>query len=94
MEAYNGFARSEFFGGEGVIAGNDPEEREQVSKHTGLVVNALSFQNVADQTRALQEMAAGHPGTREDVAVLSPSMTGHIKRFGDYVLDLTAPPHR
>jgi hypothetical protein len=37
-------------------------------------------------------MAEGHPVTREDVAVLSPYMTGHIKRFGDYVLDLTATP--
>jgi hypothetical protein len=53
----------------------------------------LIFQNVADQTRALQElMAEGHPVTREDVAVLSPYMTGHIKRFRDYVLDLTATP--
>ena len=79
--------------GEGVIADNDPEEQEKVIKYNDLVANALIFQNVADQTHALQElMAEGHSVTREDVAVLSPYMTGHIKRFGDYVLDLTATP--
>ena len=93
VEAYNGFAKWVFFGGEGVIADNDPEEQEKVIKYNDLVANALVFQNVADQTRALREqMAEGHPVTREDVAVLSPYMTGYIKRFGDYVLDFKATP--
>jgi hypothetical protein len=30
-----------------------------------------------------------HP---EDVAALSPYLTHHIRRFGDYVLDLSPPP--
>ena len=82
-----------FFGGEGVIADNDPEEQEKVIKYNDPVANALIFQNVADQTRVLRElMAEGYPVTREGVAVLSPSMTGHITRFGDYVFDLEVTP--
>ena len=33
----------------------------------------------------------GFPVTREDVAGLSPYITRKIKRFGDYVIDLSAP---
>ena len=29
---------------------------------------------------------------REDVAALSPYLTSHIKRFGDYLVDLEAIP--
>ncbi len=29
---------------------------------------------------------------REDLAVLSPYLTSHIKRFGDYLIDLDAIP--
>jgi hypothetical protein len=37
-------------------------------------------------------MAEEHSVTRKGVAMLSRYRTGHIKRFGDYVLDLTATP--
>lgn len=93
MEAYNGFAKWVFFGGEGVITDNDPEEQEKVIKYNDLVATALIFQTVADQTRVLRElMAEGDRVRREDVATLRPYMTGHIKRFGDYVIDLEATP--
>lgn len=93
VEAYNGFAKWVFFGGEGVIADNDPEEQEKVIKYNGLVASALIFQNVADQTQVLRELTAdGYAVKREDVAALSPYMTGRIKRFGDYVIDLEATP--
>lgn len=36
--------------------------------------------------------AEGHPVDREALAVLSPYMTKHLKRFGDYVLDLQNIP--
>jgi hypothetical protein len=29
---------------------------------------------------------------REDVATLSPYVTSHIKRFGDYIIDVDAVP--
>jgi len=93
VEAYNGFAKWLFFGGEGIIAENDPEEQEKMIKYNDLVANAVIFQNVVDQSRILAELIAeGFPVQREDVATLSPYPTMHLKRFGDYVVDLDTPP--
>jgi len=93
VESYNGFARWLFFGGEGIIAENDPEEQEKIIKYNDLVSNAVVFQNVLDVSRILRELIAeGYPLKREDVAALSPYLTLHLKRFGDYSIDLTMPP--
>lgn len=93
VEAYNGFSKWLFFGGEGVIADNDPEEQEKVIKYNDLVANAVIFHNVVDQTRILRELKEeGFPVTREDVATLSPYVTSHIKRFGDYIIDAETVP--
>jgi hypothetical protein len=37
-------------------------------------------------------MAEGYAVRRNDVAALSPYLTGHIKRFGDYIIDLSVAP--
>jgi TnpA family transposase len=93
VEAYNGFAQWLFFGGEGIIAENDPEEQEKIIKYNDLVANAVIFQNVVDVSHALQRLIdEGYPVKREDVAALSPYLTRHIKRFGDYFIDLNVPP--
>ena len=93
VESYNGFAQWIFFGGEGILAENDPEEEEKLIKYNDLVANALIFQNVVDVSRILHElMAEGYPVKREDVAALSPYLTRHIKRFGDYFIDLSVLP--
>jgi len=93
VEAYNGFAKWLFFGGEGIIADNDPEEQEKAIKYNDLVANAVILQNVIDQSRILYELKAeGHPVKRADVAALSPYLTKHVKRFGDYVIDLSVVP--
>jgi TnpA family transposase len=93
VEAYNGFAKWLFFGGEGIIAENDPEEQEKMIKYNDLVANAVIFHNVVDQSRILAElMAEGFPVEREDVMALSPYLTLHIKRFGEYILDLLTLP--
>ena len=93
VEAYNGFSKWLFFGGEGIIADNDPEEQEKVIKYNDLVANAVIFHNVVDQTRILRELKLeGFPVNREDVATLSPYVTSHIKRFGDYIIDLDTVP--
>jgi hypothetical protein len=76
-----------------VIADNDPEEQEKAINYNDVIANAVIFQNVVDQTAILRElMDEGYPIAREDLAALSPYATGHIKRFGDYVIDLDAPP--
>ena len=65
---------------------------EQI-KYLNLVANSVMLQNVVDITDALSELAAeGHPVTKVLVSRLSPYMTGHIKRFGEYVLDMNEKP--
>ena len=46
-----------------------------------------------DQSRTLHDLVAeGYAVRCEDVAALSPYLTSHIKRFGDYVIDLSVAP--
>lgn len=93
VEAYNGFSKWFFFGGQGIIATNDPEEQEKMIKYNDLIANAVIFQNVVDMTRIFRSLSQeGYPLTRADVAALSPYLTQHIKRFGDYWLDLERTP--
>ena len=93
VEAYNGFSKWSFFGGEGVIADNDPEEQEKRIKYKDLVANIIIFQNVVDMTRILLELQnEGYKITRDDMAALSPYLTRHIKRFGEYYIDLENAP--
>jgi TnpA family transposase len=93
VESYNGFSQWIFFGGEGIIAENDPEEQEKIIKYNDLVANAVIFQNVVDVSQTLRELIAeGYPVNRADVAALSPYLTRHIKRFGDYFIDLSVLP--
>ena len=48
------------------------------------------FQNVIDQTRIIKNlMLDGFDVKAEDLKILSPYLIPHIKRFGDYVVDLT-----
>jgi TnpA family transposase len=94
VEAYNGFSKWFCFGGEGVIASNNPEQQEKTIKYGDLVANAVIFHNVVDLTEVLLELRKeGFLCEREDLAALSPYLTRHIKRFGDYLIDLeTIPP--
>ena len=92
-EAYNGFSKWFFFGGEGIIAENDPEEQNKIIKYNELLSNSVILQNVIDVTNALEKLAEdGVVVTLEDVKAMSPYMTGHIKRFGEYIIDLESVP--
>ena len=94
VESYNGFSKWFFFGGFGVIANNDPIEQEKIVKYNDLVANAVIFHNVVDLTEVLRDLLkSGYLITREDVAALSPYMTCHIKRFGDYLIDMETVPN-
>jgi len=49
--------------------------------------------NVVDLSDVLSSMASdGHPVTPDLVARLSPYTREHIRRFGQYVLDMANPP--
>ncbi|EMX0193121.1 Tn3 family transposase [Bacillus cereus] len=93
VEAYNGFSKWLFFGGDGIITENDPVEQEKRIKYNVLVANAVIFQNVVDITMILWQLKReGYRFSREDLVMLSPYMTKHLKRFGDYVIDLKNIP--
>jgi TnpA family transposase len=93
VESYNGFSKWFCFGGEGVIASNDPEQQEKTIKYGDLVANAVIFHNVVDLTEVLLELRKeGFFWEREEIAALSPYLTSHIKRFGDYLIDLDVIP--
>ena len=93
VEAYNGFSKWFFFGGEMVIASNDPEQQEKIVKYGDLIANAVIFRNVVDLTDVLLQLKReGVVWSPEDLAALSPYLTRHIKRFGDYLVDLDTIP--
>ena len=58
-----------------------------------LVANAVMLQNVADLTDVVAKLGdAGHTVTKEHVQRLSPYTREHIRRFGQYDLDMNALP--
>ena len=76
-----------------MIAENDPEEQEKRIKYNDLVANAVIFQNVKDITLILRDLIKeGQTLFRNDVEALSPYLIKHVKRFGDYILDLENIP--
>ena len=93
IESYNAFAKWLSFGGEGVIAENDPDEQQKRLRYNDLVASAVILHNVVDMTRILQELRVeGKDVMPEDLNFLSPHLTSCVKRFGDYSLDLANPP--
>ena len=71
------------------MAENDPEEQQKRVRYTDILTNALMLQNVADLTEAVQKLEKrGYPVHPEDVVHLSPYLTEHLQRFGNYVLKL------
>ena len=92
-EAYHGFSKWLFFGGHGIIAHNDPIEQEKRIKYNDLVANAMILQNVVDMTQVLLQLKKeGYSVYAETLSILSPYLTGHIRRFGDYVLNMEKVP--
>lgn len=93
IEAYNSFIDWIHFGGDGTITTGDPVEQEKRIKYLNLIANAIMLQNVADMTEVLYQLAQeGFQITRAMVGHLSPYLTEHIKRFGEYVLDMDVRP--
>jgi Tn3 transposase DDE domain len=93
VEAYHKFSKWFFFGGFGIVAKNDPIEQEKTIKYKDLVANAVVFHNVVDLTSLLRDLQKeGYLVNRDEVAALSPYITAHVKRFGDYLIDLESVP--
>lgn len=92
VESYNNFTDWIAFGGPTLRSG-DPVEQEKRIKYRDLVANAVMLHNVVDMTNALHDLQQdGVCITPELVARFSPYLTEHIKRFGQYLVDMNAPP--
>lgn len=83
-----------FFGDDGIITENDPIEQEKRIKYNDLISNSVIFQNVADITMILWQLKKDYRFSRQGLKRLSPYMTRHIKRLGDYVIDLQKIPNQ
>ena len=90
-EAFHGFSAWLRFGGE-AIGRNDPDYQEKIIKFNELLANCVIYSNACDITAAANALAGdGHPIDADDLATISPYITHTIRRFGDWVLDLSPP---
>jgi TnpA family transposase len=93
VEGYNHFLDWLFFGKQGIITENDPEEQEKRIKYLDLVASAVILHNAVDISLVIQELnAEGVKIDRSMLATLSPYLTRHLKRYGDFVIDLQSIP--
>ncbi len=77
------------FASEAIVASNDTKEMEKAIKYNTLLTNMIILQNVIDMSRIIQQLRReGWSICKEDLARLSPYLTSHIKRFGDFILNL------
>jgi len=91
VEAFHGFARWLMFGG-GVLGDNDPDHHEKIVKFNELLANCAIYSTTLDLTQAANALAAeGWHIDPDDLATISPYITTAIRRFGDWVLNLTPP---
>ncbi len=92
IESFHSFMDWIGFGGP-VIKSGDPVEQAKQLKYMDLVANTIMLHNVVDLTNVLAGMAAdGYSVTKDNIARLSPYLREHIRRFGQYVLDMSRLP--
>ena len=93
VEQYNAFEDWIAFASGGTIYENVYEEQEKRIKYTGVIANCVMLDNTIEISAALNRLAQeGLVATIDELAALSPYQTRHIKRFGNYELDVTAIP--
>ena len=92
IESCNDFLDWINFGGQ-VIKSGDPIEQTKQVKYSDLVANAIMLHNVSDLTVVLDQLATeGQSISEECVASLSPYIRDHIRRFGQYSVDMSEQP--
>jgi TnpA family transposase len=94
-EHFNLYSQWISFGASGLATALPRDEQRKMIKYTHLVANLLIFHTTVGMMRALDSIQAdglGEAITDEALSGLSPYLTEHINRFGDYVLDLSQPP--
>jgi TnpA family transposase len=92
IESFNSFLDWISFGGP-IVKDGDPEEQEKQLKYMNLVANAIMLSNVVDLTNVINQMIQeGKRVTPKLISKLSPYMRQHIRRFGQYTLDMDEKP--
>ncbi|SDM71022.1 Tn3 transposase DDE domain-containing protein [Nonomuraea jiangxiensis] len=90
-ESFHNFADWLMFGGK-LIGHNDPDYHEKIIKFNELLANCVIYSTAQDITDAANAIAAdGHPVDLDDLATISPYITHVIRRFGNWILNLTPP---
>lgn len=90
-EAFHGFADWLMFGGK-LIGHNDPDYQEKIIKFNELLANCVIYSTACDITDSANAIAAeGRPVDPDDLATISPYITHVIRRFGNWILNLTPP---
>ncbi len=85
VESFNRFSQWVGFGNQGVIADNDPVEQEKAMKFNALLTNAVIFHNALDIAEIVRQLLEeGWEIAPEDLGHISPYLTEHIRRFGEY----------
>ncbi len=93
VESYNRLSEWASFGSLILVASNDEDEMEKAIKYNDILTNSIILQNIVDMTDIFgQLILEGYDVKKEDVGSLSPYLTGQIKRFGDYDVDLMIVP--
>jgi hypothetical protein len=79
------------FGGK-LIGHNDPDYQEKVIKFNELIANRVIYSTACDITDAANEIASdGEPVDPDDLATIAPYITHTVRRFGNWVINLTPP---
>jgi hypothetical protein len=72
---------------------NDRDEARKRVKYQHLVANCLIFDNVLALTRVIRRLQEAGSDIPENALMhLSPYLTEHINRYGNYILNLDREP--
>jgi len=89
VEAFHNLSDWISFASRIIVASNNINEMEKAIRYNTLVTNLIILQNVIDMSQIIQQLRdEGWVIRKEDLAKLSPYLTEHIRRFGDYILNL------
>jgi len=92
-EAFNGFLKWLFFGGQGIIAENRRDEQRKIIKYNHLVGNLVIFHNVVHMTKILHQITAeGQRINPKALAVVRLYLIFHVNRFGHFPLNTERIP--
>ncbi len=94
VEAYNGLSEWASFGSRILVASNDDIQMEKAIKYNSILTSSIILQNVVDESTILGQLKnERHIIRKEDAAFSSPYLTRHIKRYGDYVVEMDKVPN-